>query len=302
MLKMRAMNEGEVDRVAEFISHLNRNEASHIGYCGEDSQEIAHSIRNDITDIHYTESFLVAYDQEELVGVLGFDADIENNSAEIWGPFIKEPQIEIMYNMWNQVIESIPEHVHSISMFPNKENVKVIAMAEGLGFVHQSVQSILSFDRKDVKKVIGEPIQEITSEYYSAMKELHDQTFPGSYYNGSQMIERMNDSNKVLITSKDGLLTGYIYAEAEPEFGEASIEFFAVNESARGKGIGARLVSQALNWLFSFNSIHSVTLCVDSTNEKAVRLYTKVGFKKDYELVYLTKKLKYKTRDVKIPF
>ncbi|WP_187444763.1 hypothetical protein [Rossellomorea vietnamensis] len=45
MLKMRAMNEGEVDRVAEFISHLNRNEASHIGYCGEDSQEIAHSIR-----------------------------------------------------------------------------------------------------------------------------------------------------------------------------------------------------------------------------------------------------------------
>ncbi|WP_162785110.1 GNAT family N-acetyltransferase [Bacillus sp. P14.5] len=292
ILKMRAMNEGEVDRVAEFISHLNREKASHIGYCGQDSKEIAYSIRNDITDLSYMDSFLVAYDQDELVAVLGFDADIENNSAEIWGPFFKGFHIDVLHSMWNRMIELIPDQVHSLRMFPNKKNVNVLTLAEELGFVQKSVQTILSFDRKDMGQVSGEPFQEITPEYYSAMKELHNKIFPESYYNGSQIIERMIDYNKVMITSEGGRLTGYIYAEAEPEFGEASLEFFAVDESARGKGIGARLISQALNWLFLFDSMHSVTLCVDSANEKALRLYTKMGFKKEHELVYLIKNSK----------
>ncbi|GAA0462394.1 hypothetical protein GCM10008935_17430 [Alkalibacillus silvisoli] len=40
-------------------------------------------MKNDMDDINYTDSFIVPYEGNELVGVLGFDADFENSNAEI---------------------------------------------------------------------------------------------------------------------------------------------------------------------------------------------------------------------------
>jgi len=87
-------------------------------------------------------------------------------------------------------------------------------------------------------------------------------------------------------------LSGYIYVEAEPVYGEANIEFFAVKESERGKGIGKKLLSVVLKWLFSIESIKSITLCVNSSNQDAISLYKKVGFQPIHELCFFTKNLK----------
>ncbi|MGV3465591.1 MAG: GNAT family N-acetyltransferase, partial [Heyndrickxia sp.] len=84
----------------------------------------------------------------------------------------------------------------------------------------------------------------------------------------------------------------YIYVEANPEFGEANIEFFAVKEEFRGKGLGRRLLNIALQWLFSYENIHEVTLCVNSVNEKAIRLYQKAGFEHVHDLCFFSKKMK----------
>lgn len=104
-------------------------------------QEIAYSFKEDITDIKYTESFVVAYEQDDLVGVLGFDADLQNNSAEIWGPFVK--QWNGSFQLWQEMIKLLPAEIDSISMFPSKRNVRLQSFAEGLGFNQQSKQTIL---------------------------------------------------------------------------------------------------------------------------------------------------------------
>lgn len=122
------------------------------------------------------------------------------------------------------------------------------------------------------------------------MRELHDKTFPNTYYDGEEIISRLNNHRKVFVCKEAKELTGYIYVEAEPEFDEGSIEFFAVNESQRGKGIGCYLLTMALRWLFSFNSIDSVSLCVNSKNEKAINLYKMAGFKEKHQLSYFIKR------------
>ncbi len=77
----------------------------------------------------------------------------------------------------------------------------------------------------------------------------------------------------------------------DPQHGEASIEFFAVKESERGKGVGGKLLTVALKWFTTIKSIGSITLCVNSSNQNAINLYKKVGFQLKHELCFFTKKL-----------
>lgn len=291
MVKIELMQDSEVEIVAKFISDINRIEESHIGYCGQNYIEIAHSLREDITDISYNNSFLTMYDEGELIGVLGFDADLESNSAEIWGPFIKENKWDVSINLWNRMMELLPDEINSISMFPNIQNQRVIQLAKDLSFQKHSDQTILSFERNRINELQEVSAIEIKEEYVTDMMHLHDKAFPNTYYSGQQIINRLNEDRKVFITEKSGQLCGYIYVEAEPDFGEGSIEFFAVNENERGKGIGSTLLTIALKWLFTFDSINSITLCVNSSNQNAINLYKKVGFQQMHELCFFTKDL-----------
>ncbi len=291
MIKMEFMKKDEVDLVAEFISQINSREESHIGYCGKESIEIAHSLREDLSDIAYGDSFLTVYQGGELVGVIGFDADFEANNAEIWGPFVKEDKWDVVHPLWSKLMELIPAEIKSVSMFPNKHNKRVLQLVKDLSFDQHSDQTILTFKRDSLTYLDEVFAKELEQEFYSEMKQLHDHSFPDTYYSGQQIINRLNRNRKVFITENNGQLSGYIYAEAEPAFGEASIEFFAVKASERGKGLGSKLLTVALRWLFTIESIQSITLCVNSSNQKAIRLYQRVGFQPTHELCYFTKNI-----------
>lgn len=86
-----------------------------------------------------------------------------------------------------------------------------------------------------------------------------------------------------------GRLAGYVYAEAGPEFGDASIEFIAVDSTKRGKGYGRKLLTAAVKWLFSFDSINVITLCAAYDNPGAIKLYQSAGFQVEHRLHYFTK-------------
>lgn len=228
MLEVKKVDKEDIGEVSNLISLLNNSEESHIGFCGKDKKEIAKYMLVDITDVKYNDSFVGAYENNQLVGVLGFEADLEDRSAEIWGPFINANKWPIVFDMWEKTIELLPDEIDSLEMFPNSKNIRVCELATNLSFKKYSDETILNFDRNNSRELKGAFLEELTPEYYLDMKLLHDKTFPGAYYNGQQIINRINDHGKVfVITSKDDF-RGYIYIEAEPEFGEASIEFFAV--------------------------------------------------------------------------
>jgi len=290
MIDYNLAKKEDIKQIASFIAELNSKEESHIGYCGTDKEEIENSLIEDITDIPFQESFIVAKEDEKLIGVLGFDSDIESNSAEIWGPFIIENKWDIAVKLWERMIDILPKEINILRLFVNKKNKNCIRFAANLKFNKISEETILVFERKDITDLQDITMIELSSDYYEDMKSLHDKIFPNTYYSGSQIIDRINDYRKVFIDVKNNRLSGYIYAEVSPEFGEGSIEFFAVDESVRGKGIGSKLLTMALRWIFSFESIDNITLCVNSGNEKALNLYKKVGFKEKHQLCYFTMK------------
>ncbi|WP_216827346.1 GNAT family N-acetyltransferase [Alkalihalobacterium elongatum] len=291
MAIIKLMRKDEVEMVANFISEFNQGEEAHIGYCGKDSSEIAHSLKEDITDITYNNSFLTLLEDGNLIGVLGFDADLESKSAEIWGPFIKENKWDVVNSMWEKMLELLPNEINSIHMFPNKQNKNVLELANKLSFVKHSDQTILTFDRNRQEDLEEVPLVELTEEYIAEMVDIHDTAFPNTYYSGQQILDRLNEDRKAFIIETNHQLCGYIYVEVEPTYGEASIEFFAVKESERGKGIGCQLLNVALKWIFTYESIESITLCVNLSNKNAIHLYKKVGFLHSHDLCFFTKQL-----------
>ncbi|WP_425447235.1 GNAT family N-acetyltransferase [Dethiothermospora halolimnae] len=291
MINYRQATKKDIKIVADFIGELNKKEENHIGYCGDNSDEILNSLKEDITDITFDKSFIIATDKKELIGVLGFDADIENGNSEIWGPFIKQSKWHIANEMWDKMTELLPKGIETISMFINIKNNNCLDLAKKLKFNKVSESKILEFNRSYLDNLDKEIINELTSKHYEDMKALHDRVFPNTYYSGKQIIDRINENRKLFAYIEDEKLMGYVYVEAEPDFGEGSIEFFAVDESERGKGIGYKLLNMALKWLYSFNFMEQIVLSVGVDNKKAISLYKKVGFKEKYQLCYLTKEI-----------
>lgn len=291
MVVIKRMQKEEIQKVADFLANKNKNPISHIGYCGEDAHEIRQYLEKELTDIPYWDSFICGYKEEKLCAVLGFDADFSRNHAEIWGPFLEKVEAKSVDLLWGNLLSILPPAIQEISMFPSMQNKICVELAERLGLFLQSKEVILQINKGSVD--FSNPVQlyELTNPFFSAFIELHTTSFPSTYYSGEEILERLDNHKKVFISKEYEKLTGYIYVEVEPAFQEASIEYFAVNKNHQGVGMGTQLLRIALNWIFSFPTIPLVTLCVNASNQKALHLYNKVGFKQKHELYYLKGKI-----------
>lgn len=288
MIRYRSAKKSKIKEIANFITDLNKFEENHIGYCGNDSAEIEYSLEEDM-EFPVEECFVLAYDDDILIGVLGFDGDTKNGTAEIWGPFIEDGKWYIANELWESLIGLIPEKIKKLNMFINKRNKNCIKFAEAIEFSRLGGHSILSIEEEEVSKLSDEVCLELSSEYHEEFIKLHNKIFPGTYYTGEDIICRINGNRKVFLIVEDENLAGYIYTEVEPEYGEGSIEFFAVQEEQRRKRIGTRLITGALKWLFSFENIKKITLCVNLENSNAIKLYKHIGFSQVHELFHFTK-------------
>ncbi|QOR64944.1 GNAT family N-acetyltransferase [Cytobacillus suaedae] len=277
--------------VANFIATYNNIEESHIGYCGKEIEEIVHSLRHDYIDVPFEDSFIIAFNDEgEMLGVVGFDVDLESKTAEIWGPFIHSSYEHILNEVWEKLMNNLPAEVNVIHLFPNMKNTIVINLANQLSFEKKSSQTILCCNKDNFVKSSDRAKFELNLEDITGFIALHDQIFPNTYYSGRDIIDRLSEVNKIFI-SKDSELKGYVYVEAQPEFGEASIEFIAVAKAFQGQGIGLQLLEDALEWLFEFSTIEVISLCVDSNNPGAIALYKKAGFTQQHQLEFYSKQI-----------
>jgi len=102
-----------IREIASFISMLNQQARHHVGYCGEQAEEIEETLVNEFSELALNDSVFVAYHNNKMLGVIGFDVDVEKRQAEVWGPFIKnEPDwLAIAIPLWNTGVKTIKDHV-----------------------------------------------------------------------------------------------------------------------------------------------------------------------------------------------
>lgn len=275
--------------LAAFLAKTNSQLSQHIGYCGEAKEEIYNMLTSDFSDLELASSFMVAYEKEKIVGAIGLDIDLEDRSAEVWGPFVNEAfkQSDLVNMLWEKVTALSSSQVDQYNFFLNIENTYAKEFAVSQKGESKGQHTVLIARKSESEKVVGEGVIEYNSAYAEDFAKLHGQAFPSTYYSAKTIIGRLSEQNQLFISTSNDQLTGYVYIEAEPQHGEGSIEYIAVSDRFYRQGIGKKLLTFALAQLFAYEGIEEISLCVDNENEKAIRLYQSAGFKVKYELIHV---------------
>ncbi|MGG4396656.1 GNAT family N-acetyltransferase [Paenibacillus thiaminolyticus] len=275
--------------LASFIAGLNRDPKHHVGYCGQEPDEIEHALEHEFSALD--EAFAVQVERGELVGALGLDIDAGGRSAEIWGPFLSCPQEQWQQRamqLWHRMGNELAYQVDTFYGFYNEMNGNAQQWMMRLGAELKSTEVVLEGERSLHIRHAHPSVRELSSLRSGEFLRLHESVFPGTYRSGPDILERINENYCVFMYEDEEGLQGYIYVEREPEFGEGRIEFIAVAPSARGRGIGAALIQRGLGYLFEDPRIEKITLCVRADNEQALRLYRNAGFHELHRLRFYT--------------
>ncbi|MBZ0289309.1 MAG: GNAT family N-acetyltransferase [Anaerolineae bacterium] len=278
LVKMRPI---QSDKVAAFIARLQADKTHHIAYFGNDAAEIAAAIQT--FDPPY--NILLAYEDDQLVGLLGVDTDESSGRAWLYGPLVD-------FADWHRIADGLYEEAMRLKIIPNfvgdeevfvdVVNVNIASFAESHRFVPGTPQASLRLDRDVLSGLADiEPASELSEKHYPVFVRLHDSLFPQTYFSGQQIIERLGERDRVVVVTAhdlDVLPVGYVYAKLDPEATNGYIDFVGVAPDFRRQGIAKRLIASAARWLFSFPEVEAVTLTVDAGNQAALALYHSLGF------------------------
>ncbi|MBY0161349.1 GNAT family N-acetyltransferase [Cytobacillus firmus] len=275
--------------LSSFLARMNGDRHHHVGYCGEQEGEIYSTLLENFSENGRLSSqrFTVIYDQDQMVGALGFDVDEEEGTAEIWGPFI-DGQGELWHRLAKELwVEGTTKLNGSVSRyfgFYNAAHLSAARFMEDKGGRKTGVHHVLRFQKSTLLTNAAPGLQDITPEYWDEFADLHGKAFPNTYLSSESILRKLDEDHRLFILTEDGRFAGYVYVEGDPEFQEGSIEYIAVSEHFRRKGYGRILLDQALHYLFQVLQLEEISLCVDQDNAGALQLYHRAGFETVHKL------------------
>jgi ribosomal protein S18 acetylase RimI-like enzyme len=258
---------------------LQLDPSHHVGYVSENQDDIASSLR-DIAGLE--EQFFVAQNETGIRGFIGVDFD--DNVAWIYGPMCDANNWEeTVKKLWSQLEPKLTDK--KLLLFADARNTRFTNFTQSIHCREHGRECVLEFSRPQLetwRKKIG--LSRAASETdFAAFTRLHDSIFPGTYYDGAEILERLNHQHKLFVHGESELL-GYSYAEVS-DGGEANLEFIGVSTRARGQGIGRDLMVRTLEWIFSFTEVEKVSLTVNAQNLAALAMYQKLGFLEQRHMV-----------------
>lgn len=284
-MKIEAVKVEELETLAKYIEQLNKQPSHHIGYMGEDLDDIFHSLNELLVDEE--SSAYIVKNNGKILGFIGVDGDYQRGVGEIWGPFVEKGYEHVGEELLSY-LEGADSNLRELHLFCEEENQYVHSLASSFNFLCHSSQAFLEVEKGKIPYRCK--VSLLQSGYYNDFVSLHNSLFPNTYYDGDEIINRMKTEGNVYAIIEDDMLIGYTYAEYKQDHYHGSLEFIGVHDQFQGKGIGSSLIKMALSHMFQSTDIQVVKLCVNETNQKALSLYEKCGFETVKKLKFYIKK------------
>jgi ribosomal protein S18 acetylase RimI-like enzyme len=267
------------DELVQFAARLNREGIHHIGFFGEDEADVRASLAECL--ILPAEGFMMAYDQDQLVGIFGVDADPEINRAWLFGPLVEHADWHtIADQLYGSVLPLIPANIHDRDLFCDVQNVHMEEFAARHGFPLHSENAVMTLARGNYIPSAKRVSRVILYEegFFDQFEKLHDKLFPKAYFTARQIVEKRNRNHHLILAVDDDRLLGYHFCKIEPESESGYIDFIGTHSSVRGRGIGADLLASGVEWMLSTPTTKRISLTVNADNIPARNLYEKIGF------------------------
>lgn len=265
------------DAMVAFIADLNSNAEDHIGYFDTAAEDIARSLRS--LSLPVEQGFRLAMQDGQIVGVLGIEADPEIGRAWIYGPLVRHAQWQaVADHLYAAALPAIPSGIDHQQIFCDSRNHNCRAFAARHGFNLFNESAIMALSRADLARVPHATAAPIDERYFDQFRDLHPRLMPNTYFTAQQLLDRLDADVHLLVANHEDELLGYICFQAGPGVVEGYIDFVAVAETARRRGIGAQLVAAATHRAFDWPAVDVIRLTVNTANASALRLYERMGF------------------------
>ena len=268
-----------VDELVRFVARLNSDGLHHIGFFGEGEADVRSSLAECV--IPPSEGFMLAYENDQLVGIFGVDADAEVDKAWLHGPLVEHADWHLVADqLYASVLPLIPVNIRDRILFCDVQNVHMEEFAARHGFPIQAENAILMLRREQYKPsaVIKSQVRDYQESFLAQFDALHKVLFPNGSYNADQMANKINETHQIFTAVEDERLLGYIYCKIDPQAESGYVDFIGTDESARGRGIGAALLAAGVDWMLSAPTTRKINLTVNANNTVARNLYEKFGF------------------------
>ena len=266
----------QLKRAAAFIEELNNIKANHIGFCGTSYNDLLNTLQEDFVEDANT-SIYVQMNEEEIVSLIAYD--IDDDVAEVWGPFTKQQNDYELLELWQFATDHHPT-VTQFQFFINEQNTKQIKFVVMLGAKKSGEHSYLMVKREEFEPISNQLSSHYTDSFALPFAEIHNEAFPNAYYNPDTIVRKIKEDKtnflKLIISNSEVL--GYAYYQLNLEERTAHIDFIAIKHSVKGKGLGTRLLKEISTHIFSHPEIEDISLTVNNTNKAAIHIYLKAGF------------------------
>jgi len=111
-----------------------------------------------------------------------------------------------------------------------------------------------------------------------AIMKIEEVSFKERYPRGIFLVFLESNPDTFLVAEYGGKVVGYVMAYLKPDL-EGHIMSIAVHPDYRSRGIGSALLKEVIERLFKLGAKY-IGLEVRVSNERAIRLYERFGFKK----------------------
>jgi GNAT superfamily N-acetyltransferase len=269
------------EELVDFVVRLNSDDAHHIGFFGEGEADVRSSLAECL--IPPAEGFQLAYDAGQLVGVFGVDADPEISRAWLYGPLVEhEDWHSVADELYAASLKAIPDGISEQDLFCDSKNSNLAAFTERHGFPARSENAVVTLERVDYKKPVFHESQfsiiDYLPEFFEPFERCHTLLFPTTYFTARQITEKLDSTHRLLLGLENGLMKGYHFCKVETDACSGYIDFIGVDESIRGRGLGATLLASGIDWMLSFPEVDTISLTVNANNVPALKLYDNFGF------------------------
>jgi ribosomal protein S18 acetylase RimI-like enzyme len=271
-----------VEELVHFVTRLNSEGAHHIGFFGEGEADIRASLAECL--IPTADGFMLAYEEDQLIGIFGADADSEINRAWLFGPLVEHANWHpVADKLYAQVLSIIPAGIRDHDLFCDEQNIHMQEFAARHDFPLRSENAVMTLMRENYTPTSKNKTRVIpfAERFFGQLELLHKVVFPNAYFTARQMVEKINETHQFFLAIENDTLLGYHFCKIEPEAESGYVDFIGTDSSARGRGIGADLLESGINWMLSAPSTKKINLTVNADNVPAISLYKKFGFDMD---------------------